>query len=285
MAYKLGKQNIDFNDIDFTADRYQLDNIYSQYYDIDTSKWTKSRETTFDKQLAVGDTYQVKGIVDYAVTGIGFSRIHNRHVNFVRANGGIDGVTDFNDGELLIFAQQEFHFPFDQLDHKTNYEEDYDHGWQKVTTIWSSTPDSFDESGTLGWDNAEYVPGYQEFITSGVINQRAGVWKINISADSIVTLTFETEIVYRDSVTVRTGNSYGGRKLFFDPVAGVNIDPLLGTTRSFPAWTQIPQDLQTEDARTTYDVNGTRFFTNRDQPVIPGQGDKYIKFTKTGVFI
>jgi len=292
MAYKLNKQNYDFNEIDFSVDRYQLDNIYSQYYDIANSKWNKSSETTFDKQLAVGNTYQVKSQVDYAVTGVGFSRIHNRHVNFIRANGGIDGVTDFNDGELLIFAQQEFHFPFDDLDHKTNYEEDYNHGWQKVTTIWSSLEDSWDsDEGTatllddLRWDAAEYVPGYLEFITSGVTNQRAGVWKININAESIVTLTFETAIVYRDSVTVRTGDSYGGRKLFFDPVAGTTIDPLLGTYRSFPAWTQIPQVLQTEDARTTYDQNGTRFFTNRDQPVIPGEGDKYIKFTKTGVFV
>lgn len=285
IAYKLGKKNYDFNEIDFTVDRYQLDNTYSQYYDIANSKWKKSTETTFDKQLAVGSTYTSKGQVDYAVTGTGFSRIHNRHKNFINANGGIDGVTDFQDGELLIFAQQEFHFPFDGLDHETAYDEDYNHGWQKMLTIWSSSSDSFDEDSILGWDSAEYVPGYLEYITTGVANQRAGVWKINIDADSIVSLTYETAIVYRDSVAVRTGDSFGGRKLFFDPVAGVNIDPLLGTTRSFPAWTQIPLLLQTEKSKTSFDINGTRFFTNRDQPVIPGQGDKYIKFTKTGVFI
>jgi hypothetical protein len=52
--------------------------------------------------------------------------------------------------------------------------------------------------------------------------------------------------------------------------------------KSVPDYSLIPQQIRT--TYTTFDGNGTRFYDNRDEYVVPEQGDKYIKFTKIGVF-
>jgi hypothetical protein len=107
-----------------------------------------------------------------------------------------------------------------------------------------------------------------------VVNQRAGIWQINIGSDDLVTLTLISAIGFNDKVYVRHGFTYGGTNIYFDPT--VKAGNLL------PNYSVIPQQIRT--TYTTFDGNGTRFFSNRDSYTVPGSNDKYIKFPKTGVF-
>ena len=160
------------------------------------------------------------------------------------------------------------------------------------------------------WDQANYIPGHNEYIigtayadgTTGfptspddgaltmvdsityyydddsslwrLANQRAAVWQINIDTDNIVTLTLIKGIDYYDTVYVRNGFTYGGTYIYFDPV--------VKSDKTVPNYSIVPQQIRT--IYTTFDQNGTRFHDNRDSFVVPEQGDKYIKFTKIGVF-
>ena len=108
IAYRLKDNGIEFNQIDFTVDRYQLDNTLSQYYNTDTDQFIKSKETTFD-QLTLGVGTLDGAVVDYAVSQP-FDSINSRTINYINQNGGIDGVTGFSTGDLLIFAKQENYF-------------------------------------------------------------------------------------------------------------------------------------------------------------------------------
>jgi hypothetical protein len=51
---------------------------------------------------------------------------------------------------------------------------------------------------------------------------------------------------------------------------------------TLPNYSIIPQEIRV--ISTIFDGGGTRFASYRDQYIVPEQGDKYIKFTKTGVF-
>jgi len=100
------------------------------------------------------------------------------------------------------------------------------------------------------------------------------VWKVNIDADEIVDLTLVRGMDYYDTAYVRNGFTYGGTNIYFDPIVKAgNI---------VPSYTIVPQEIDT--TYTTFDGNGTRFHNNRDNYVVPEQGDKYIKFVQTGVF-
>jgi hypothetical protein len=172
------------------------------------------------------------------------------------------------------------------------------------------TATGYDLTPGQKWDQANYIPGYNEYIlgstvadgTAGfpaspsdgdlavvsdiiyaydsdsslwrVANQRAAVWQVNIDTDNIVTLTLVRAIDYYDTVYVRNGFTYGDTNIYFDPV--------IKSGKSVPDYSKIPQQIRT--TYTTFDGNGTRFYDNRDEYVVPEQGDKYIKFTKIGVF-
>jgi hypothetical protein len=105
IAYRLKSRNIRFNDIQFTIDRYQLDNALSKNYDTETGRFDDSKETTFDR-LILGPGVLDGGVVNYAVEQ-SFDSINKRTVAYIRSQGGIDGVKNFTDGDLLVFAQQE----------------------------------------------------------------------------------------------------------------------------------------------------------------------------------
>ena len=105
IAYRLKSRNIRFNDIQFTIDRYQLDNALSKNYNPAAGQFINSKETTFDR-LILGPGVLDGGVVNYAVEQP-FDSINKRTVAYIRANGGIDGVKNFTDGDLLVFAQQE----------------------------------------------------------------------------------------------------------------------------------------------------------------------------------
>jgi hypothetical protein len=317
IAYRLRQRDFKFNSIDFTVDRYQLDNVYSTNYDLTANAFVTSDETTFDRYPALSSTLTYSTTVDFALS-TAFEDINDRYLQDVKDDGGLDGIKNFKDGDTIVFAQQEYSAPGSTL-------VDYTQGWSNVKVLWDQIGwayniDTADDDNVIfptvdttpgqEWDQANYIPGYNEYIlgttyadgTTGfhtspsdgaltmvngityhydldstkwrLANQRAAVWQINISTDNIVTLVLVKGIDYYDTVYVRNGFTYGDTNIYFDPV--------IKTGKTIPNYSKVPQQIRT--TYTTYDGNGTRFYDHRDSYVIPEQGDKYIKFTKIGVF-
>lgn len=354
IAYRLQQSGFNFNELDFTVDRYQVDNSYSENYDTSVDRFISSQETTFDRYPKLASVFNPVANVNYAVD-IPFENINKHSVATIRNElGGLDGYKNFKDGDLLIFAAQEFFQGQSDIG-------DYNQGWNNLQTIWDDdswdydsdltdnpygfvvawTPNTlfkagyiilhsvtyyrvnatfrssssfavdlvnlsaFDNENTgfdtrffdsetiinsitalaqpagsnltpgLGWDESSYVPGYNEHNLDPTIpNQRIGVWRININDEDIVSLTFETEVEYYNKVYVKSGFTYGGTNMYYDPV--------IKQGNLVPNWSIIPQQLKT--SYTTFDGNGTRFYDNRDNYTVPGSNDKYIKFAKIGVF-
>jgi hypothetical protein len=316
VAYRLRQRDFNFNSIDFTVDRYQLDNVYSTNYDLTANAFVTSRETTFDRYPALSSTLTYSITVDLAVS-TAFEDINEHYLQDIKNAGGLDGIKNIKDGQTIVFAQQEYTAPGSTL-------VDYNQGWSNVKVLWdqvgwafnTDTSDadtaipSADATPGQQWDQANYIPGHNEYIigtayaegTTGfptspddgaltmvdsityyydadsslwrLTNQRAAVWQINIDTDDIVTLTLIKGIDYYDTIFVRNGFTYGGTNIYFDPV--------VKSGKTVPNYSIVPQQIRT--IYTTFDQNGTRFYDNRDSFVVPEQGDKYIKFTKIGVF-
>lgn len=270
IAYRLRQEQFEFNQIEFTSDRYQLDNVYSQYYDIDTQSFLPSIVTTFDRYPGLSSVFTDTGYVDYALSK-SFEEIHKKSIDYINNNGGLDGIKTWKDGELIAFAQQEY-----------SIGGDVDEGWAKALTIWDDEPWDYDESlvdliNPLAWDAAEYVPGYNEnLLDPEVDNQRIGIWQINIDSDEIVTLTFVSTISYYNKLFVKNGFTYGRVNIFYDPI--------IKSGNILPNYSIIPEEVKTVVESTRFDGNGTRFRNNRINYVVPEEGDKYIKFSKLGVF-
>jgi hypothetical protein len=327
ISYRLRQRAFDFNTIDFTVDRYQLDNIYTENYDISANTFLTSDETTFDRYPALSSTLTYATTVDFAIS-TAFEDINEHYLQDIKDAGGFDGIKNIKDGDTLVFAQQEYSATGSTLI-------TYEQGWSNAIVLWDQvgwafnidtsdsdvlTPDDptlippnlgpYDTTPGQKWDQANYIPGYNEYIlgtnyangTTGfpaspsdgnifikdgivyaydsdstlwrVANQRAAVWQVNIDTDNIVTLTLVRAIDYYDTIYVRNGFTYGDTNIYFDPV--------VKSGKSVPDYSKIPQQIRT--TYTTFDGNGTRFYDNRDEYVVPEQGDKYIKFTKIGVF-
>lgn len=273
IAWKFSQQSYNLNSLDFTVDRYQLDNSYSENYDIQANGFVGGTETTFDRYPARSSIFEDAGTVDYAVS-IPFENINNRSVDSINALGGMDSINNFEDGQTIVFAQQEFRTSSSVLDI-------YNQGWSNVITLWSGDdPWDYDRGTTTTtddvlWDQAGYVPGYNEnLLNPTVANQRIGIWRININDSNIVTLTFVQTLEFYDRLFVRNGYRYGRTHIFYDPkVKAGNL---------IPNYSIIPEQINI--VGTTFDGNGTRFISNREQYTTPESGDKYIKFAKTGVF-
>lgn len=194
IAYRFAQQNFKLNQIDFTVDRYLLDNNYSTNFDITTGRFVKSAETTFDRYPGLTSVFRPFGTVDYAVS-TSYESINNRTVDSIIQAGGLDGVRTFKDGETLVFAQQEFFNNINDIG-------DYNRGWSDVQDLWNQSGWQYDSNlnddaypggdptPPKTWDTTVYVPGYNEHLLDPVVpDRRIGIWRINISVDNIVTLT------------------------------------------------------------------------------------------------
>jgi hypothetical protein len=281
IAWRFGQRGFNLNTLDFSVDRYQLDNTYSDNYDILANAFISGTETTFDRYPPSGSIFATIGTVDYAVR-IPFESINNRSVDDIKAIGGFDSITNFTNGQTIVFAQQEFRTGISIGDA-------YNQGWSEVRTLWAKNTDVSDNDTmdpnldlTPGlpwdsdpWDFSSYVPGYNEKLLNPTVdNKRIGIWKINIDNAGIVTLTFEQTVNFYNRLFVRRGYTYGRTNIFYDPV--VKAGNLI------PNYSIIPE--QVDIRGTIFDGNGTRFISNRDEYTTPQSGDKYIKFAKTGVF-
>jgi hypothetical protein len=273
IAYRFQQAEYNLNELDFTVDRYQLDNNYTANYDIVANAYIHSRETTFDRYPGLSSIFTTAGVVDYAVT-ISFEQINDRSITSIRQDGGLDGINSFNDGEYLVFFNQEFATG-------STIGDTYNLGWSNVYCTWGAEPWDYDENSVsttddLPWDAARYIPGYNEHLLNPSIpDERIGIWQISIDANSIVRLNFVSSINYYDKLYVRNGFTHGATNIYYDPI--------VKTGKTIPNYSVIPQQIKIVSTR--FDGNGTKFLDYRDTYSVPEQGDKYIKFAKNGVFI
>ena len=261
IKYRLETSGYQLNNIAFTADRYQVDNSLSQYYDTENNRFLSSTETTFDVVPKAGN---VVAAVNYAVH-TAFDKINNRTMEFIQRNGGIDGALNFRDGETLVFFQLE------------NY--DYP---RRRHDGWVDYNDFFAEEGFSAepLDNYTVVPGYLEKqMALSDTDQRGGVWQIKIfpERNNLVTLEFVQEVLPSQRVRVASGASHSNTVIMRDPV--------VKSGETVPGWTVATKAADLTGTRTTFDGNGTKFISYRDSYADPEIGDKYLKFPQRGVFV
>lgn len=265
IAYRIQQFGIDFNRIEFTVDRYQLDNFYSENYDITNNRYIKDRETTFDADSNI-NIGTIVATVTYAVS-VPYSQINGRPIEYILANGGIDGLDNFADGQTLVFTQQEQFVdagPYDGwIDYSASYIGD---------NIETSTVEGYD-SGS--YDTYSVIPGFLEK-SQGISaeNRRGGVWRIDI-VNGIVNLNFVQEIAVYSRVKVLFGKTLSSAILFY------SLDLQPGQTVPYY---EVFSSNPTVTIRTTFNNDTTKFFTLRDAYYEPGSQDKYVKFPQYGVF-
>lgn len=210
--------------------------------------------------VVVGDTGIILGespgfTVDWAVRDIAFDRFN--YVTQTELN-----LLGYNvlDGDTLIFADQE---GFGGVND----------GWNLYSETFGADPDSGLGYDTAGYDQLTVVPGYFESLNDSTIsNQRAGIWRVNVSSTGIVNMEFVRQVLTGQVVTVKNESS----KLFYDP--------LVKTGKTVPAYSLLSSQATSTTDNTSFDGTGTRFASNRDNYNQPGTLDKYLKFPKTGVF-
>jgi Putative Ig domain len=274
IAYRLQNSGINFNRIQFTTDRYFVDNYYSTNFNPYPYRYITGQETTFD--FSPKNVGSIVSTVNYGVT-VAFNQINGRPVSYINANGGIDGKTDWQDGDTIIFIKQEG-FPGNQT---------YD-GW--VAYLDSYIGDNISTTAIEGYDSEGYdlysfVPGYLEKIQSSyvsgentlytVTNKRGGIWRINIVGNE-VGLTFVTEIELNQRIRISRGATYGGAIVYYNPIRN--------TGQTVPAYSIYNVTISSVQKRTTFNADTTRFFNHRDSYYDPGSNDKYLKFPQTGAF-
>jgi hypothetical protein len=271
IAYRLRNAGISFTNIEFSVDRYNVDNYYTQYFDTVTDKFVPGRETTFDA-LPVNNIGTITAKVNYAAD-IPFDQINGRPLDYIIANGGIDGVVSIQNGDTLIFAQQEGFLnpgPYD--------------GWVNYTDSWigdnilTNTIEGY--GGTNGfngsYDTYSVIPGYLEYIQgTSPVNKRGGVWQINI-VNNIVNLSFIQQISPNQRVQIINGTTHSSSIMYYNPI--------LTPGHTVPAYTVYQLSLNAIKIPTTFNAGTTKFFNNRDQYYTPDSQDKYLKFPQHGVF-
>jgi photosystem II stability/assembly factor-like uncharacterized protein len=193
--------------------------------------------------------------VTWAVRNIAFDKF-----NFVSVRNLEEQGYRVQDGDTLIFAQQE---GFGGLND----------GWNQYSEIFGAELGSGLGFDTGNFDQYSLVPGYVESTgNSSLSNQRAGIWKVVIDANSIVSLEFQRQILPGQVVNVVSETT----KLFYDPQ--------IKAGKTVPEYSLISSLLPDSTQNTSFDTEGTRFSSSRDNFTEPGTLDKYLKFPKTGVF-
>jgi hypothetical protein len=268
IAYRLQNSGINFNNIEFTVDRYFLDNFYATNFNYTADSFYEGNETTFDA-LPVNNVGVVAAKVTYAVS-VPFDQINGRPVDYIVSNGNMDGVSDFFDGQTLIFVQQENYINGGTYD-----------GWVDYTDAYVG--DNVVSTVDLGYDSEGYdeytvIPGFLEK-AQGIspVNERGGVWQINI-INNIVNLTFIQEILPNQRVQITAGSTYMTAIMYYNPKLS------MGQTVPYYSVYKLPNTVVQQIARTTFNGDTTKFFSYRDTYYTPGSQDVYVKFPQTGAF-
>lgn len=303
IAYRLKQSGTSFSDIDFTIDRYHLDNYLTQHFDLAANEFIASTETTFDRLPPGGDLHPLVGAVDAALT-VPFDEINGRTITYINLHGGLDGITQIKTGMRVIFAKQENYtavydplllakdvydqnnFDRQAFDLSTVYATytSPNDGWNNNLSRYGDTIDVNEDGaddlnqgyGVLSYALASVVPGYLNSLVFGTANERAGIWEITVTSDGVVMLAFVQEVGINESVQVAQGNSYGHTVLYYDPI----VKP----GRSVPEYSVLTDRTMAASGTTRFDGNCTRFYSERDMYAPPGTNDRYLKFPKTSVF-
>lgn len=295
IAYRLAQSKIRFDDIDFVADRYQLDHALTKYYDIDEKKYLESSETTFDRLPPNTELNPYAGTVDFALI-VPFDEINSRTVQYIRLAGGLDGSQAIKDGQLVVFAKQESYNTnavevvkdmfdannFDSIGFNLSISPKQ---YTSPNDGWNDDQNS--EYGELPYDSESYgsstvVPGFLEKLLSGGENKRGGIWRIEVAEaeiydNSVVKLVFVKEVEVNQHVLVGSGGqTYSETKIYYDPI----VKPGL----TVPSYTVLSYEVRDSSQATRFDGGGTRFSNNRDMYLPPESLDAYLKFPKTNVY-
>jgi hypothetical protein len=257
IAYRLNANGITFGSIDFVVDTYLIDSFLSTNYNYAAGGFDLGVETTFDRT-----PINLKGVaaqVNYGITNVSFDNINGQSVDYINERGGLDGITNWANGDTLIFVQQE------QYPESGPY-----NGWIRYLNSY------------VGDTSYVTIPGYLEK-TAGAsgVNQRAGVWTIQI-ANGVVTLQFKQEILPNQVVQVARGRHYAQSLVYYN----TKIKP--GST--VPGYTvynpssQSFYNLVLSRKETTFNNGTTKFITYHDTYYTPGSQDKYLSFPQDGVF-
>ena len=268
IAYRLKTAGINFSNIDFTVDRYEIDNYYSTYFDTINQSYHNDIETTFDS-LPTKNVGNIVTRVNYAVT-IPYTEIHGRSIDYINARGGIDGVpiTTNTVGQTLIFAKQEGFLNVGPYNGWINYQDSY-------------IGDNINTPVVEGYDSESYdtytvIPGFLEKQQGlAETNQRGSVWQVGLS-NNIIILTPVKEIGLYDRVQISGGKTYGSAVMYY------SSPTIAGQTVPYYAVYVVSKNAITPP--TTFNAGTTKFFSNRDHYYVPNSQDKYLKFPQTGVF-
>jgi hypothetical protein len=265
IAFRLRNSGINFSNIQFQVDRYVLDDFYSTNYNYTTKTYNSGFETTFD--TLPKNTGSIVATVTYGSV-IEFSQINGRPAEAIRQAGGIDGKTDFQIGDTLIFVQQEGYYNAGPYDGWVNYTNAY-----LGDDILTGAVEGYDAST---YDTYSVIPGFLEKAQgTSAQNQRGGVWQIGI-VNGIVNLSFVCEIELNQRVQILRGSTYAGAIMYYNPI--------LTPGQSVPFYTVYKLQPTSVKRKTTFNDNTTRFFTKRDSYYEPGTQDKYLKFPQIGAF-
>ena len=300
IAYRLQANGIAFNNINFVADRYDLDNALTVNYNLTTDEFIPGLETTFDRIIRPSS---ITTSVSYGITGLAFDQINNQTVASIVASGGLDGITNFSSGDTLIFLQQENYGPAAGPNDGWTKNGSVIPGWNEFvnsTKIPSSTS-GFPANPILGQTilfNNNYYQFTADYDGNGnvidtvwkIADLRANVWQINISNTNVVTLTpviflrktgsgttinqIPSSIVVNDRVQINYGLKHSETIVYYNSV--------LAPGNSVPAYTVIPTILSSSSKNTRFDNYGTRFINNRDVYAAPEIGDTWLKFPAIG---
>lgn len=200
--------------------------------------------------------------VDAAVV-VPFNKIDRMSIEYIdNVLGGLDNIIQNYENKKIIFAQQE-QYP--------GYIEDED-GWIRNLTTWDNDPWS---DGTVGFDDYEIIPGYDESQDGSTLNQRAGIWIITIK-DGNLELVFDQEVQLNQRVKINSGARYGGKILRLGPL----INFAVGET--VPRFNEA--GVVEQGNPTIFDNNFTRFVEGISIYADPDQGDKYLMFPRVNIF-
>ena len=249
----------DIRTVPFIVDRYILNNSYTNNFDISTRRFIANKYSTFDNNPVgyyLSDNKAVNSVfnVDFAVNRP-FDSINLQDINYLIDTGGIDGITYNLNNKYIIFAKQD-NFDPDVWGDLTN------DGWNLLDTV---------------------IPGYTEKENiNTVVNQRGGVWRINVDAASVITLTFIQEVTPGQVVYVNGGiTNFKSYQLYNSSLLDLGYDVPFYTSLENVIFQGAPSP---NGLPTTFDSSATNFINNVDTYTMPLTGDKYLKFPKIGVF-
>jgi hypothetical protein len=280
IAYRLKSNGITVNNIDFVADRYDLDNVLSKNYNITTGNFVTSKETTFDRISRPG---LVPYSADYGVRTLAFDMINGQTVASIQARNGFDGVLYFNTGDTLLFLQQENYPGGITANDGWNLDGSPIPGYNDyvnslgISDGTAGFPTNPTLNQTTTYNNILYVfTTYNNTLVWKKANQRSGIWTINISSSNIVTLTLKQVIPIGGKVQVNYGISSSNNIVIYNPILQIG--------QSVPSYTSLSSMLSLSVNNTRFDNYGTMFISRRDQYAYPGSGDAWLKFPKQNMF-